>query len=1704
MAEQVGAIEIGVRVADERARQQFREIEAQAKRTADVVGNQRATMEIDGDLEPLRVAAKNARAELRRLEGEKADVELGLRKGDLAKLKDDIAVAKREVKSFDGELAEAELHVNVNLSELKEARAQMMLADREARRISAQRVKEAKIRADHQRQVTVGVYEEQLEVAKLQKRYADLTKSLERPRKAFTFSEHMRVKVDQDRALAEMAVLKAKLTAMGAAPPVGIKVRVDSSAEQAASKVFQALKNLSNTTLRIGPFTMSIKQFGVALGLLGPIITDVVGGLTALVGVLGTGITGAALVGGAGLAGMVLQFGGVFAVVKPLVNEYKALSTVSKAYDRAVMQYGRNSKQAEAAQKKLNTALSQADPAVRSAIKSMSVARQEWHKLTDETAKRNFGTILKSSAQTAQSVLPIIARNTNDTMNIIGHGVDSIMKRLRSQGGKSGLDQLGKNFNAGLAPALSGLEHFGAAIGKIMVSASRLLAPLGNAFNTWAMGLDQATSNTQRLDGTIDRLGKHAADLGHFFTSLGRLLATVLNGGADAGDNLLNSMTKTMNAWNRLLKTPEGQQSMKKFFDDAISGTKGFWNAISPLIAMFAKWSQIFGPFAAGAMKVVEILGKIGDAFLNITGGAGGAKGMATTIGSIFAVGKIAAFVGKLGEAALLMRQMSAASAFKFAFGGNLARGIVTSSAEGSAFYARAILSASAEGAAMMRAGVATGGGVAAGENFAEDLAAARMARRGGGVARAATGEAENLAKTGAAAAGAGRGMGLLARGGVAAATALGLEGVAGAATIASGGIAILGAGAIYGGYKLLTMKSASEKLSAKLKENVRDTNDMHTSNQQLSGSIQQAAYAQNDYKKSIDTVVAYKKQLMKLDAEGKAGTDAYKAVQQNLNAALDQRASSEQNVAAAEKQADAARDKSQKLLHQRVDATNVLNKANDEVAKKQKEYDRVMADGMSTPYQRAKAERDLTDAKKQQADAERLLQSAQRESERTNNILASGILAHKRAMAGLPALTDNAAAALGRLIRMSAGGKKIAQAINVDTTYSDPKDAEKVANLSARAVTKHVKQKYILDIIAKSDSAEATIRAFRAILKRNVPAKTVAEVLTKTKGEAQIVAMNALLGKIPRSRVAKVLADAGVAKGVIASILKALDGVDRKRPKPRVSVQDAASGVLRTISNLLGSLDGRHVKSVVETNHLSTYTKGKGRPDATGRGPGNSYLALVGEGLSGTGAHEIIADRKTGSMSVVDKPTMMHLSPDQYVIPTEPAYKDKGAKLMSMFAKDMGIPGYAGGRVATAKWGGTTIFGDKISKPGRDPENLDAVKAYWALTKKEDQVNRKISSASNAVKEPENLVSGSGTKEDPFVPNESAIQSYKNAQKPVVDGYAELIGADGNGGIVAQLQTAFTAAMNALGTYITNRMNNITALQKVRSHDEDIMNHTKIPAEYTGKNKDVKARNKTERDKAKKRIARAKHWYQESGDMIASEDGKRGKAEDEKTKLNDDNYDLTYRKQDYQTSLDAVNQQIADISTRAKEDVTSANESPPAISTAQAAAEALATQDALASIGQGTASTTDQKIAAQQAIIDAATPLLSDATSANDSAANSAIQGAAGAIQSLREGGGGSSDGANSAVTDQLNAANALAAKNSQINAAALQTFSGKGDIGSGGQNAYWAAAAGGNNITINTLHPADPATLRAIGNASSAGFNYQNGVTTSRGQVG
>lgn len=80
-------------------------------------------------------------------------------------------------------------------------------------------------------------------------------------------------------------------------------------------------------------------------------------------------------------------------------------------------------------------------------------------------------------------------------------------------------------------------------------------------------------------------------------------------------------------------------------------------------------------------------------------------------------------------------------------------------------------------------------------------------------------------------------------------------------------------------------------------------------------------------------------------------------------------------------------------------------------------------------------------------------------------------------------------------------------------------------------------------------------------------------------------------------------------------------------------------------------------------------------------------------------------------------------------------------------------------------------------------------------------------------------------------------------------------------------------------------------------------------------------------------------------------------------------------------------------------------------------------------------------------------------------------------------------------AQIDQQRARADLAEQNARLNAQALATFSGPNDIGTG-----W----GGVNLTVNTLHPGDPRTLTAIGQAAAAGFGFQGGISSPRTAVG
>jgi len=109
---------------------------------------------------------------------------------------------------------------------------------------------------------------------------------------------------------------------------------------------------------------------------------------------------------------------------------------------------------------------------------------------------------------------------------------------------------------------------------------------------------------------------------------------------------------------------------------------------------------------------------------------------------------------------------------------------------------------------------------------------------------------------------------------------------------------------------------------------------------------------------------------------------------------------------------------------------------------------------------------------------------------------------------------------------------------------------------------------------------------------------------------------------------------------------------------------------------------------------------------------------------------------------------------------------------------------------------------------------------------------------------------------------------------------------------------------------------------------------------------------------------------------------------------------------------------------------------------------------------------------------------------------------------QELPSGSGGAGAGSADlqAQLDQANSNLAIARGEAATNAAYAMVAGGPGDIGTGVYHSARAAAEAGPSIQFNiqTLHPGDPGTLRAIGDAAASGFGYQGARRNPRLKTG
>lgn len=505
----------------------------------------------------------------------------------------------------------------------------------------------------------------------------------------------------------------------------------------------------ANASVRLGPFTTSVKGALVGLSALGPVIISLVGSMAALVGVTASAAAGLGALGVAFLGGAIPAAIGMFAVLKPLTAQFGSAMKASKAYRQALMKG--NEDLAAKKLKELRSVLGNVDKETVSNFKNAGDLAGRWEKLTAPSRASAFK-VIGGALNLAGNSMVMFASKTNDTFNAVERSLSRTIKGIGSLEGQKLLGNLMDNFNRSLRPGLDGLANLGTYMARLGSVASNVLPGMSGQFERWSRRVADGGRDTGRLQAKVDGWVDSLRTLGRFLSAGAGLLKTFFSGGTAAGKDLLNTMTAALNRWNDFLRSAQGQESLAEFFRRASTGARSLFSAIAPIASAFVGWASALSPIVSGFFRGAGAIANFIAQILRMTALQGPVTALAATLGALWAVGKVAAMVQMVGN------------------------------------LTRALFGLQAAGLAAGASGVA--GGAA-----------------GGAAARGAAG----AAATGAAAGVAAGKVGLFRRAATALIPAIaGLGAVAGGA--ATLGVGALAAGAAYGVVKVLSLKSAAQK----------------------------------------------------------------------------------------------------------------------------------------------------------------------------------------------------------------------------------------------------------------------------------------------------------------------------------------------------------------------------------------------------------------------------------------------------------------------------------------------------------------------------------------------------------------------------------------------------------------------------------------------------------------------------------------------------------------------------------------------------------------------------------------------------------------------------------------------------------------------------------------------------------------------------
>lgn len=256
-------------------------------------------------------------------------------------------------------------------------------------------------------------------------------------------------------------------------------------------------------------------------------------------------------------------------------------------------------------------ALANLSPNARAFVEQVRGLSDAWKELRLEVQDNLFAGMGDSIVSLANNYLPLLKTGLGGIATEINGGVRRAIEDMSSDSAKLDWTTILDNTKASIGPVIDGLSDLAGALTNIAAIGSEFLPGFSSSFaetmqefREWTESEEGENKIRNFMEKSIESL-KQVKDL---FLAVGDVLGGLFKTSEESGKSMIESMTDSLREFAEWMKSAEGQEKMRNFWEDVRKTITDILNLIKEVSIFASKWIPTNGGRPEGTPATPENL----------------------------------------------------------------------------------------------------------------------------------------------------------------------------------------------------------------------------------------------------------------------------------------------------------------------------------------------------------------------------------------------------------------------------------------------------------------------------------------------------------------------------------------------------------------------------------------------------------------------------------------------------------------------------------------------------------------------------------------------------------------------------------------------------------------------------------------------------------------------------------------------------------------------------------------------------------------------------------------------------------------------------------------------------------------------------------------------------------------------------------------